>query len=364
MKNTLVDDIQKFIKRFSWFDTSSFDYSLPLALWVIGTQLYTDFDAYPYLVITSATKRSGKTRLSEILSFISANPVSSGAMTPASMFKTMADERPTIFIDEAESLSSEAASNMRTVLNMGYRKGQKVRRVKGEQVMEYEVYCPKVFVLIGDVYDTLKDRSIIVRMRRATVAVEMERFVFEPTKAEGAVLRDRIAEWIEENHSALIDSFVKFQGIDFLTDRDEEIWTPLFVICQMIAPEKLAELQRLAVDIATEKTQDSRRYTELENQESKIADDEYATRLLRDVCEIVDGKKYLPTSEILEKLRAIPTAPWRVYKGEGITMHSLATMLSRFGVAPRSVQTGKGRKDRKVSKGYWGDELRAALKSN
>ena len=359
MKNTLIEDIQKYIKRFSTFP--AIDYSLPLALWAIGTQVYPHFDSYPYLVVTSATKRSGKTRLAEILSFISSNPVSSGAMTPASMFKTMADERPTIFIDEAESLSSEAASNMRVVLNMGYRKGQTVRRVVGQEVREYEVYCPKCFILIGDVYDTLKDRSIIIRMRRGEAA---ERFVFEPVKAEGAVLREKIHQWIEENESALINSFTTFKGIEFLTDRDEEIWTPLFVLCQMIAPERIKELQQLAVDIATEKTQESRRYSELENQEEKAADDEYAQRLLRDVASIIDGKKYLPTSEILERLRAIPTAPWRVYKGEGITMHSLSTMLSRFGVAPSNVQIGRGRANRKVVKGYRALDVQVALKNH
>lgn len=356
MKTTIIDELQKYIKRFSTFP--ALDYSLPLALWAIGTQVYPDFDSYPYLVITSATKRSGKTRLAEILSFISANPVNSGAMTPASMFKTMADEKPTIFIDEAESLSSEAASNMRVVLNMGYRKGQTVRRVVGQEVREYQVYCPKCFILIGDVYDTLKDRSIIVRMRRGEAS---ERFVYEPVKAEGAVLRDKIAMWIEENHSALIDSFTRFAGIDFLTDRDEEIWSPLFVLCQMIAPERLNDLKRLAVDMATEKTMESRRYSELENAEEKAADDEYASRLLLDVAALIDGKKSMPTADILSQLREIPTAPWRVYKGEGITMHSLSNMLSRFGVAPCNIQVGKGREKRKIVKGYRALDVKAGI---
>lgn len=362
MKNTLIDDLQKFIKRFTYF--AGIDYSLPIALWAIGTQLYPNFDAYPYLVVTSATKRSGKSRLAELMSFICANPVSSGAMTPASMFKTMAEDKPTIFMDEAESLSSEAASNMRVVLNMGYRKGSVVRRVVGQQVKEYEVYCPKVFILIGDVFDTLKDRSIIIRMFRATAKVELERFVFEPCKAEGAVLRERIHEWVEENESSIIDAFTKFGGIDFLTDRDEEIWSPLFVICSLIAPDRLEDLKCMAVDIATEKTQESRRYSELESNEAEMADNEYAIRLLQDVATVIDGKKYLATTEIIEKLRAIPTAPWRVYKGQGITMHSLSTMLSRFGVAPSTVQIGKGRSNRQVVRGYRAEVIAAAIKSH
>jgi hypothetical protein len=175
------------------------------------------------------------------------------------------------------------------------------------------------------------------------------------------VLRDKIAAWVEENQSAVIDAFIKFPGITFLGDRDAEIWTPLFVICSQLAPEMLPELQKLAVDIATAKTQESRRYSELENQEEKEQDNQYAQQLLQDVATVINGKKYLATSEILTALREIPTSPWRVYKGEGITMHSLSTMLSRFGVAPSNVQIGKGRANRKVVKGYWLRDVTAAI---
>lgn len=46
---------------------------LPLVLWTICTQAIEIFDTFPYLVITSSTKRSGKTRASELLGFLSCN---------------------------------------------------------------------------------------------------------------------------------------------------------------------------------------------------------------------------------------------------------------------------------------------------
>src|SRR5207247_3545549 len=50
----------------------------------------------------------------------------------------------------------------RSVLNGGYRKGATVTR----RGLTYAVYSPKVFILIGDVFDTLRDRSIVIEMWR------------------------------------------------------------------------------------------------------------------------------------------------------------------------------------------------------
>jgi hypothetical protein len=281
-------------------------------------------------------------------------------MSPAAIYKTMAEEKPTVFFDEAETLNSESANIMRSILNMGYRKGQVVRRVIGKEVMEYEVYCPKVFILIGDVYDTLRDRSIIVRMVRAE---PRERFVYEPAKFDGRVIRELAAQAIEDNRSAILDAFTKFQGIKFLTDRDEEIWTPLFVMCQTLAPHRMKELQILSVDMSTEKTADARQYHNLlgKGAEKVAQDDEYAKQLLTDLAQVINGARQLPTMDCIEALRALPTSPWRKYRGEGLTFQNAADMLSRFGVHPVNLSVGHGRKNRKVVRGYKLADVKAAI---
>lgn len=349
--------LEKFINRFISF--SDAQYSLPVALWTICTFLYPDFDAFPYMVITSDTKRSGKTRLAEILSFACSNPVNSGAMSPAAIYKTMADEQPTIFFDEAETLNSEAANVMRSVLNMGYRKGSVIRRVLGNQVQEYQTYCPKVFILIGDVYDTLKDRSMVIRMKRGE---PKERFVYETAKTEGATIREEIAKIVEETRFSIIEKFTEFKGIKFLTDRDEEIWTPLFVVASVLCPERIKELSRAAVDMSTEKTMDSRRYVNLLGEEEKARDDEYAQRLLVDMVTVINGEKHVTTVDVIRKLWELETSPWRKFKGEGLTLHNLADMLSRFGVRPCNIQIGTGRKNRKIVKGYKLADVKKAIR--
>jgi hypothetical protein len=337
-------------------------YSLPLALWTIGTFLYPDFDTFPYVVITSDTKRSGKTRLAELMSFMCSNPKQFGAMTGPGLYHTIELDKPTIFFDEAEVLSSESATNMRAVLNMGYRKGQSVPRLVHGVMKEFQTYCPKVFILIGDVYDTLKDRSIVVRMKRAE---PRERFVYEPVKAEGAAIREAVDVLLKAGTGArIMEAFMSHKGISFLTDRDEELWTPLFVIASIVCPERMEELSRHAVDISTEKTQESRRYVNLQGEEKKAEDDEYARRLLVDVAAALHGHRSLSSKVIVDTLRALPTSPWRKFRGEGLTMRNLADMLSRFGVKPVVIRVGKGKHgdNSNVTRGYNARDIERATK--
>lgn len=362
--SNIVKQIENYISRFVSFTDEG--YTFPIALWTIGTHLFESFDAFAYVTITSDTKRSGKTRLAEMVSFLCWRPKQFGAMTPATLFHTIDAEKPTIFFDEAEVLSSESANTMRAVLNMGYRRGQAVPRKVAEyynpetqtmsQVKDFVVYCPKVFILIGDVMDTLRDRSIVIRMKRGE---PKERFTFELAKTEALPIVDQIKNQTDSIRSRVKEAFLSFNGVEFLTDRDEEIWTPLFILCSVLCPERIAELSRIAVDMATEKTQEKREYVNLQGQEKKAEDDEYAKKLLADLHAVINGEKWIRTSDALDKLKALPTSPWRKFRGDGLTAMDMGFMLSRFGVSPQNIRPPKSRQ---VFKGYKREQVADALK--
>ena len=132
---TILEKMEVFITDYVSFESDAT--ALPVALWAIGTHVFDMFDAYPYMVITSATKRSGKTRLSELVGFLSKNPQPFSAMTPSTLFRVIEERKPTVIFDEAEVLSSESASTMRAVLNVGYRKGQTIPRTEGRTVRNF-----------------------------------------------------------------------------------------------------------------------------------------------------------------------------------------------------------------------------------
>lgn len=323
------------------------------ALWAGHTYLWPHFDASPYLVITSDTKRSGKSRFAEILSFVSSNSRNIAGMTPATVFHMIRDESPTLFMDEAETLNSEAASVMRSVLNVGYRKGQVIPRMGKGGVEEWPAYCPKGFILIGDVYDTLRDRSIVIRMKRAEAP---KRFLYEPAKLDGSELGSALKDALEGHRDAILDVYAKHDGLSFLPDRDEEIWLPLFAICSVLDPDRIVELQRIAVDMATDKTNPSRAYSNLLGSERDAEEDEYSRRLVRDLLTVMGNAKSVYSTDALPKLHELPTGPWRRFRGEGLNAIDMSNMLSRFGLKPKSISVGT-RRDRSVRRGYTRDAV-------
>jgi hypothetical protein len=341
---------------------SSPDYDLVCSLWAMATHLYPKFDCFPYCVVTADVKQSGKTRLSELVGFMASNPRSFAAMTPAALFRIIRDESPTLILDEAETLSSEAASVMRAVLNVGYRQGQTIPRIGKSGVEEWPAYCPKMFVLIGDVYDTLRDRSVVIRMTRGQPKV---RFFRNVAMAEGNALADRARGMVAERMGEILTVYERGLDLSFLTsDRDMEIWSPLFAVCKVFAPHRFESLKAICVDMATEKTHEARRYVNLLGAEKAVEDDAYARRLVRDLAMVFNGHDVLYTDEALQRLRSLPTAPWRKFRGpDGLDAIAMANLLSRFNIAPKLIKTGSKKRGSKpkVARGYRKDDVVRAL---
>jgi putative DNA primase/helicase len=335
----LIGEIETYLRRYvSFMDCSQ---AFALALWAAGTHVYEVFDAYGYLVITAATKRAGKTRLLELLSFIAARAHHSADITPAALFAIVEDEKPTLMIDEAERFAA-SQKDFRAIINSGYRRGGTVTRRQGRAVRHYKVYCPKVFVLIGDVYDTLRDRSIIINLRRAHAP---HRLIYADAQREGKELRDRLAEMVSTQAVKIADAYSDLGRLDFLTDREEEIWSPLFSMCRVLCPDRWDELIRVAVDISTAKTAEAKKFSDLPQYEDAAQQIEYGERALWDLIHIIESRrrKSISTADAIPALRELATGPWRAFRGEGLKPNiegsmMLASLVEPFAVRPRTIR--------------------------
>lgn len=349
-----IAEVRAFLEGYVAFPNP--DYSLIAALWAVGTHAYKQFDAFPYLVVTAATKRSGKTRLMEMLSFITHHAFPCAGVTAATVFRAIKSKEPTLLIDEAESMGGEGADVMRAVMNVGYRRGQSIPRTdKHGEIEQWPAYCPKAFVLIGDVRDTLRDRSIMLTMRRGE---PQRRFTFDVAMAEGTGLHGEIVKWAKTHADALGERFQRHAGLPFLTDRDEELWTPLFAVCEELAPELVTYLRRVAVDSATEKTAVARRLVDLKGAESAAEEEEYGVRLLRDLLTVMNGDSYVFTADALARLLALDVGPWRKFRGVGLTPIDMGNLLGAHGVRPKPVRSGK-----RVLRGYQRAAVEKAVKN-
>lgn len=74
-----------------------------VALWAVHTYVLGAADATPYLAVTSAEKRSGKTRLLEVLELVVAWPWFTGRTTAAVLPRKIDADSPTLLLDESEA---------------------------------------------------------------------------------------------------------------------------------------------------------------------------------------------------------------------------------------------------------------------
>lgn len=383
-----LKQLREYIQDYCHFEDRSI--IRPLALWIAGTYIYDVFDSYPYLTITAKTKRSGKTRLSELIGFTCNTPmVVAGASAPA-LYRAVKDMKPTIIWDEAEKLSSESASLIRMFLNVGYRKGQTIPRADGKYgIVQWPTYCPKVFVLIGTVYDTLKDRSIVVNMQRLPEGQQLKDFRYENAKAEGNEIGEQLKALVSE-HVEDVNKAYDTGSIGFLTDRDAEIWRSIFAIDRTIGDKETkgtVSLTRTAVDVSTEKTLPVRTYAMSADAEQQAERESYARRLLHDMLVITKGRKSISSADAVKTLKNIDTAPWRVYRAEsedtsgassissdGIDQRSLSTLLAIVNLHPRPIRNAvtdnskatkayKG-KNQNVARGYRRKDIELAARQN
>lgn len=105
--------------------------AVAVSLFVFHTWAFAAAPATPYLLVVSPEKRSGKSRLLEVLELLVARPWRvAGASEPA-MFRKIAQQQPTLLLDEIDAIfgsNGERTEPLRAMLNAGNRPGTCVAR--------------------------------------------------------------------------------------------------------------------------------------------------------------------------------------------------------------------------------------------
>jgi hypothetical protein len=96
--------------------------------------------------------------------------------------------------------------------------------------------------------------------------------------------------------------------------------------------------------------------------EEKMQRDEYASKLLHDVVEVMNGKN-VSSVKLVEGLKGLTVAPWRKFRGTGITTDIIAELLQPFGLGPTKVRVGTGKhgSNDNVFAGYSWKQVKAAV---
>lgn len=188
----------------------------------------------PYIYITSQGPGSGKTRLMEVMMEICAKSQLFSGMTGPTMFRMIESRRPTIFLDEVDTIYSGSKNEeLRGVLNSGYKHNGSIPRVdpsSEDGFRDFSTFCPKVLAGIdnGQVPSTVMDRSIVVRMVKTVGKVAP--FYSEDVEELADEIKDDIQAWVAANLDTLNSRENRPAPIDGLSDRQNDIIRPLLTI--------------------------------------------------------------------------------------------------------------------------------------
>jgi hypothetical protein len=294
-----------------------------IALWVVHTYYIDAFDRTPYLHISSAEKRSGKTLLLEILAQLVYNPWFTSNASTAAIARKIAGARPTVLIDESDTFllgTGERADLLRGILNAGFAKNGTYSRVcSGGEVVDLSVFSAKVIAGLESLPDTVADRSIPIKMKRATVEEQRRRYDRHEVEHVASGLRVQLLTHTEGSAPA----FLRPALIEQLNDRQNDIVEPLMAIANLAGgtwPEKAraALLELFATDA-----------------------EEYlntGTQLLADIRDIFDeaGVEVIQTKELIRQLRQREESPWSDYHhGKALTAYALAHILKPYKIQTR-----------------------------
>ncbi|MFI8778784.1 DUF3631 domain-containing protein [Brachybacterium paraconglomeratum] len=331
----ILDEIEQAFRRFT-IQQAEQDYEA-LALWALYTHAAGCFDYAPRLVLTSAEKRSGKSRTMEIAAALAYAPMMTASVTPAALYRSIPDngDTLTVFVDEADTIygknaSSETAEALRGFINAGFRRGAPTIRVEGPShtPTTFYTFSPVCIAAIGRLPDTVTDRAVNIRLRRRknTETVDPYRIrLHEPPLKD---LAEAATEWAREHEQVLSEHIPEDMPVD---DRAADLWEPLVTIADVAGgawPER-------ARDAARHHT----------GADADDEDESVGIEMLRDIREVLElhhGDR-ISSKSLTDLLRGKEESRWAE---EDLKARRLTITLKEFGL--RSVRMPGG-----AANGFW-----------
>ena len=179
----------------------------------------------------SAEKESGKSRALEVTALFVPEPVLSISASPAVIVRLIIRGRCTILYDEIDGVfgnakAQEANTDLRSVLNGGYRRGAKVYRCntsgKKVEVEELDAFAPVAVAGLRALPDTLASRSIFIHMLRRAPDEEVEPFRHRYAGEQAKSVLEALTEWCAERDVGSVEPDLP-HGIQ---DRAADCWEP------------------------------------------------------------------------------------------------------------------------------------------
>jgi len=212
------------------------------------------------------------------------------------------------------------------------------RRTENGEPRAFSTWCPKAIAGIGMPWDTIQDRSIIIRIQRKGSGDKVERWRADRASAILEPLARRAARWAEDHLDDLRDADPIMPHI--ASDRAADNWRPLIAVADA-AGGPWPELVRTAAAALSAIPED---------------DDSPCLVLLADLRTLfaARGVDRLSSEEVVKHLAQIEEHPWSEWRrGRPITKSQVAHLLRVVGVHSGSIRWPSAG----TSKGYMLSDL-------
>jgi hypothetical protein len=342
----ILDDLEELLGRYVAFPSEHA--RAAVALWAAHCHALDAFESTPRLGLLSPEKGSGKTRTLEVLALLVPNPIHAVNMSAAALFRVVADQAPTLLLDEADTYlgpsSAKQHEDLRGLINTGHRRGGMAYRAevsgKSVRVVSYPAFAACALAGIGDLPDTILDRSVLIAMKRRAPDEHVDPFRERTARPGAECLRDRLADWLEGNVDELADMFPDMPA--GIVDRAADVWEPLLAIADLAGAHWPERARAAAVALNSLRAE---------------RDPSLGVQLLRDCRRVFADRAAdrLTTEELVAALGVLDDAPWGDLRGRELDARGLARRLRKYDVRP-----GKHRFGETTARGYLAEDFHDA----
>src|SRR5215831_2130859 len=314
-----------------------------LALWVLHSHVYEQFEHTPRLVLRSPIHGCGKTTLLKVLAKLTARGKRFDWITTADLVRRIDETHLTALLDEVHNLGLELRGNgrLRAVFNSGHAQGGTGSLREDRESREYSTFAPLGLALpiaFGGLPDELNSRSITIALERYAGGRKLKRFDSKHPDAALDAAYAQILLWRREVELDPDPEMPVGLGINRIADN----WRPLLSIADALGWGKRA---RAAMVIFAREQWDADLRAALLSDIRKA----FATR----------GVDWLWTKTLLEALHDLDGAGWSHFCGvdhnkqpHALTDGDLALMLKPFRIGPRTIWPKNRTPESSSSKGY------------
>ena len=302
------------------------------ALWALYTWVFEAFGVCPNLMVTAPERESGKTRVTELLSWMVRRPRTLSDASAAAIIRGIERDKPTLLFDEAQHfLRRRPDDPIRGILLASFAKRQaNVERCVGDDhdTRVFSTFAPKAMNgrKLAAIDDMLTSRSVVIPMTRARKRYPHLRADRDPV---GEDIQRMCERWRDDHLTVLPDAEPDMGG---LFGRIADVWRPLYAVADAAGGE-WPDLARSAA-------------TSLANQTSAIASgDTLGVLLLRDIRQIFQDHgdpDWLATADLDHALHTMPERPWETLSnGKPMTSQRRGKLLNDYSIHSTKVRDGK-----------------------